>query len=182
VSDWDFLRDIWAEIPETGMPKGGWKIGPAATTNDPEAYKEYISHPKCAEAPACPWHVWWQNGHMDDSFPPALREYCFNCAFWHKLSQDDGVFNNGIIVAGEKWGELIHYGYDAAKPLKDPNSGIRGFGGRTFYVRFMDERGLLETNDLWPQGEVPTHLRHLFTVNAVFETKPVRLNLSEETG
>jgi hypothetical protein len=170
--------DVKAVVGVT--PARDWPIGPNVVTNDEERYLEYISHPKCEEAPVCPWHVWWQNGYMDDSFPPDYRKYCHSCAFWHQMAHKDALYKNGVIVAGESWGDLEHYTYDAMLPIKDPTTGIRGYGGRTFWVSFNDARGVVETNDLWRQGDVPKHLQHLFLVNAHFIDKPktVKLNTS----
>jgi len=82
---------------------------------------------------------------------------CFSCSFWLKkinLSAEDKV--RRVIVNGQ------HY------RLGHVHSGpFRGFGGRKFTVLFHDGR-MVETSNLWCQGEIPERFKEWFPDNAVF--------------
>ncbi len=90
----------------------------------------------------------------DESY---IGKNCFDCSFWLekiKMSPEDEA--GRVIVNGQ------HYriGNDAAGPF-------RGFGGRKFTVLFQDGR-IVETTNLWCQGEIPERFRKMLPDNAVF--------------
>lgn len=74
---------------------------------------------------------------------------CFSCGHWLRMLKECGN-EQRFVVKGR------HY---------MPRTG--GFYGHKFKVRRED--GSLWTGELFTQGEVPAHLRHLFPDNAVFE-------------
>lgn len=87
---------------------------------------------------------------------------CWNCLFWleryEQMSGPDRVCTEDY--------HLYAIGNGVGP------SSSRGFGGRTWTVRFTDGREV-HTNDLWDCGPiVPEHLRHLFTPNATVEATP----------
>ena len=63
-------------------------------------------------------------------------------------------------------GELERFQFDASNPLK-PETGMLGFGGALWRIRFADGR-TVEANDLWHQGAIPARFADLFPVNACF--------------
>ncbi len=94
-----------------------------------------------------------------------IGNLCFDCSFWTKkieMSEEDEA--RRVIVNNQ------HY------RLGSNNSGpFRGFGGRKFTVLFHDGR-IVETSNLFHQGEIPKRFKKYFPDNAVFvpvETVPV---------
>lgn len=89
------------------------------------------------------------------------KHLCFNCAFWHWQhdldSNDPARQGNVAVIDGN------HYVLGPDNNVNWPS----GFCGARFYIRFNDGREV-STNNLWGQGKIPTHLRHLFPDNAVF--------------
>ena len=89
------------------------------------------------------------------------KHLCFRCANWlwqHELDQNDPARQGNVAVINGK-----HY---LICPSNDGNW-PSGFGGVRFKIRFLDGREVICDN-LWHQGEIPDHLRHLFPDNAVF--------------
>ena len=83
------------------------------------------------------------------------NKQCFSCNFWITLSRGNReeclVINN------------VHY------MLGDENQrGLRGFNGQKFTIRMIDSGKELSTTNLWTQGTIPGHLRHMFQNNAEF--------------
>lgn len=88
------------------------------------------------------------------------QDVCFHCAYWlmqHELdeSHTKAGLRRGVVIGG------THY------TLGDGKSFFKGFAGRRWTIRFTDGE-TVTTDDLWHQGEIPDHLRHLFPDNATF--------------
>lgn len=85
----------------------------------------------------------------------AERSLCFNCNFWTEL------FGTPNAIVMESHGKRNQY-------MAGPDTGRKsdkGFGGQYWKIKFNDGR-ILETNDLWHQGEIPEHFYGRFPVNA----------------
>lgn len=82
---------------------------------------------------------------------------CFDCDFWDsklKLLNDPKV----VRIKG------FHYSIGPATGCS-----MLGFGGRLFRIKFFDGR-IVETNNLWCQGEIPERFREALPDNARFAT------------
>ena len=82
---------------------------------------------------------------------------CFDCSFWIKkidISEEDQA--RRVIVNGQHH----RLGIDNVGPF-------RGFGGRAFRIQFQDGR-IVETSNLWHQGEIPEKFREWLPDNATF--------------
>jgi hypothetical protein len=91
--------------------------------------------------------------HTPDSY---IGNNCFDCSFWlGKTDYPDYMANHQVIINGE------HF------MLGETDSFVRGFGGREFIIQFFDGR-IIETNNLWYQGEIPEQFRSMLPDNAVF--------------
>ena len=87
------------------------------------------------------------------------QHVCFKCAFWlwqHECDQNDPKREGRFAVIGGR-----HY------VLGDGKGYFKGFGGAEHIIRFNDGHEVA-CSDLWHQGEIPAHLRHLFPDNAEF--------------
>jgi hypothetical protein len=81
---------------------------------------------------------------------------CFDCSFWlGKTDYPDYMKNHQVIINGE------HF------MLGETKGHFRGFGGRRFRIQFFDGR-IIETKNLWFQGEIPDQFRSMLPDNAVF--------------
>ncbi len=80
------------------------------------------------------------------------RKLCFSCNLWTEHHELDK--NRKFAVIDGK-----HYVIS--------NSGLKGMCGTTFTIRFFDGE-TVTTDNLWHQGTIPEHLRHLFPDNAEF--------------
>jgi hypothetical protein len=87
-----------------------------------------------------------------------MREqgYCFSCAFWARYHERDKTDDNALVVDG------THYVICRERP-----GGPRGFGGIRFKIEFNDGR-MVETTNLWCQGDIPEEWRKLFPDTARF--------------
>lgn len=85
------------------------------------------------------------------------KRRCFSCDFWegYAARADDPA---SIRIDGN------HY---MVAPEDDDPRGFRGFGGRTFVVRFSTGREITTTH-LWTQGCIPPLFRGELPNNAVF--------------
>lgn len=82
---------------------------------------------------------------------------CFTCGFWHeKLAPHIRDSERTVRTPDGK-----HY---SIGDKKDRGT-MRGFGGRSFYVRFNDGR-LEKTNNMWHQGTIPPEFREELPSNA----------------
>lgn len=97
---------------------------------------------------------------LDNWSPGGLREVmkartaCFGCAFWLEQAQEE----RELAIVDE---EFNHYRLGA----EDADRYFRGHAGRRFTIQMLDGTQRVSTN-LWSQGQVPQHLRYLFTPNA----------------
>lgn len=88
------------------------------------------------------------------------KNLCFNCNFWQDkldrlLSGDHRVFVIG--------GTMYYHSNDDRDPVRT----FRGFGGRKFMIQRLDGE-ILETNNLWCNGEVPKDFKDKIKDNARF--------------
>ena len=91
--------------------------------------------------------------HTPESY---IGNNCFDCSFWlEKTDYPDDMKNHQVIIDGQHY--LFH----------ETDSFIKGFGGRRFKIQFFDGR-IIETNNLWFQGEIPDQFRSMLPNNAVF--------------
>lgn len=100
----------------------------------------------------------FSTNYFDDVKQELLRRHmCFHCNFWQDLAERN--HERHVRVDGK------HY------TIGDKNAGkseFRGFGGRAFKIRFFDERGEVETTNLWHQGDIPIHFQKVMPNNAEF--------------
>lgn len=111
---------------------------------------------------------WWDTGkwplyicsHCEDFFDtPSTRgevetiqreqHFCFSCALWTARAKGE----NPLVIDGVRYS------------LGPGNSG--GMAGRKFVIEYFDGR-VVETNDLWCQGEVPDWVRDRIPDTAKF--------------
>jgi hypothetical protein len=89
------------------------------------------------------------------------RGECFFCNFWYNLSVKDKTGDPVII-------NKSHY---QVGPDDDSPESWKGHGGRLFKIQMNDGR-IVETNNLWSQGDIPDHIiehcGEVFHDNAVF--------------
>ena len=89
------------------------------------------------------------------------KHLCFRCANWlwqHELDRTKTARLGNVAIINGK-----HYVLNPSNGGNWPS----GFGGARFKIRFNDGREVV-CNNLWHQGEIPEHLRHLFPDNAAF--------------
>lgn len=82
---------------------------------------------------------------------------CYTCQFWLDRMNFDS--SQSIRVKGN------HY-YNEGRGPEVPHQ-CRGFSGRSWRIKFFDGR-ILETVDLWYQGEIPERFRDRLPDNAEF--------------
>lgn len=87
---------------------------------------------------------------------------CFFCNGW--LERLRGPREPNKFVAAGVW-YSIGEKFRASAP-----SHCKGYGGQRFRVEMQDGR-IIETDNLWHGGEIPSHLRDLFPDSAVFKAK-----------
>lgn len=95
------------------------------------------------------------------------KQFCFNCAFWiwqWELDTQSRPQHQVVITNG------MHY---IIGPESTMNGFMKGFGGAYFKIKFHDGTEV-ETTNLWCQGEIPNHLKHLFPDNAEFIKTPIQ--------
>ena len=96
-----------------------------------------------------------------------LRGYCSTCRFWLAKA---GQPVPGTVVADMDDGSRHHFYFNPAAPIvhtRNPSLHL-GFGGTPWRVSFFGGR-VVETNDLYSQGEIPARFHHLFPPNATLE-------------
>lgn len=79
---------------------------------------------------------------------------CFTKKFWNNIVAEK---NEHIIVDGTCY---------AIAPA--PINGFYGFDGRKFKIKMFDTGEVIETNNLWCQGEIPEEYRYLLPNTAQF--------------
>lgn len=87
------------------------------------------------------------------------RQFCFICNFWDELAEK---VNESIRIDG------VHYmnGQNSKRPGK-----WNGHGGRLFTIKMFSGE-IIETCDLWYQGEIPEAFRARMPDNAEFVKIP----------
>jgi hypothetical protein len=89
---------------------------------------------------------------------------CFGCAFWLVKTRDTWT-KDPSTVRTEKY-QHYHIGDEKADGPKD----WRGHAGHPFRITFNDGR-VVETTNLWAQGEIPEHFRDRLPPNAKVESR-----------
>lgn len=79
---------------------------------------------------------------------------CFTKKFWNNIVEEK---DEHVVVDGTCY---------AIAPA--PINGFYGFGGRKFKIKMFDTREVIETNNLWCQGEIPAEYREKLPNNAKF--------------
>jgi len=81
------------------------------------------------------------------------KNICFSCDFWDELSKktDRIIANHTCYVA---------------KPRSTGDKSCLGFGGAEWKIRMNDGR-LIETNNLWHNGSIPSHFWDIMPDNAI---------------
>lgn len=87
-------------------------------------------------------------------FKKCCSSECFNKKFWNDIKEekDKHVFIDGVC-------------YSIAN---ESTLGILGFGGRKFKIKMLDDGRIIETNNLWCQGDVPEEYRSILPNTAEF--------------
>lgn len=86
------------------------------------------------------------------------EQLCLYCHFWQeRYNYDQSHSKEGVVIDG------IHYyiGDESSK------SHSRGFGGAKFQIQFNDGE-IVNTTNLWCQGEIPPEWKDKFPNNAKF--------------
>ena len=91
---------------------------------------------------------------------PVMRDeqLCFSCAFWEVHARNHEKGDDAIIVDGDRY-------HDAGNT--DKRGGFMCHGGRKFKIK-MDDGRIIETNNLWHQGDIPEFFRERLKDNAIF--------------
>jgi hypothetical protein len=89
---------------------------------------------------------------------------CFQCGFWfEKIDLDNGPWKDTFVIAN-------HYHYHIGDEVPKGARGFIGSGGYRYTIEFFDGR-VVESNNLWHQGEVPEIFWEKLPNNAVFNNK-----------
>ena len=96
------------------------------------------------------------------------KRLCFSCNFWQEKYEYDQLHpGKGVVIDG------THY------YIEDENSKsyFRGFGGAKFVIQFNNGE-VVETTNLWCQGEIPAIWQEKFPDNAKFLPKKEWKNIN----
>lgn len=87
-------------------------------------------------------------------FKRCCSSECFDKKFWNDIEKekDEHIFIDGVC-------------YSIAN---EPVLGNFGFGGRKFKIKMLDDGRVIETNNLWCQGDVPEEYRLILPNTAEF--------------
>ena len=87
-------------------------------------------------------------------FSRCCSEHCFITKFWDGICEEkeEHVVINGVCYA------------IADKPV----NGFLGYGGRKFKIKMFDTGEVIETNNLWCQGDVPEEYKSRLPNTAEF--------------
>jgi len=103
-----------------------------------------------------------EESHYRDEVPVMCGDKCFHINFWNEKVKSYGNGTNGYskkiaIVNGS------HYTFypDSSETF------FQGHGGRQFKIIFNDGR-IVQTKNLWHQGDIPLNFRNLLPDNAIF--------------
>jgi hypothetical protein len=110
--------------------------------------------------------------HYMEPAKTQLRErgICFHCNCFYEL-----LGKNGLVILREHDGRRHHYmtGGEGG-PAK-----WKGFGGQKWIIQLADGK-IIETTNLWHQGEIPAHFYDRFPINAKIITEDERRRLAAE--
>jgi hypothetical protein len=84
------------------------------------------------------------------------EKLCFTCNYWNGHAKEAASLKS-VRAKG------IHYWIGN----EGSNESMRGFSGRRFKIKFKDGR-VVETTNLWYQGEIPEHFKKHLPDNAEF--------------
>lgn len=122
------------------------------------------------------------------------RQLCHGCSFWADFATKVGpieITGLELLRSGELSPEehaaaqqtlrqlgaaeidqtIVRVGGKHYQIAPEKQSGMRGFGGAKFLIRFFDGRSV-ETTNLWSQGTIPEHFRSRLPDNAEFLPDP----------
>ena len=96
----------------------------------------------------------FENEVYSGRFKKCCSSECFNKKFWNDIEQEkeEHIFINGVCYA------------IADKPIY----GFVGYGGRKFKIKMLDTGKIIETNNLWCQGDVPEEYKSQLPDTAEF--------------
>lgn len=101
--------------------------------------------------------------NLDQGFQNIRKDYCFSCNFWTDIfldfNKNDDVYRFVI--------DKHHYKTNKNKHFRKGGRDS-GFGGRKFLIKINETQEIIETCNLWHQGEVPIHFLHKLPDNATF--------------
>jgi hypothetical protein len=88
-----------------------------------------------------------------------IKKYniCFSCNHWRQKVERYSN-KDQVVIDGD-----CYY----IKPNKDPDCGFSGFGGQLFHIK-KDNGEIIHTNNMWHNGEIPSHFRDRLKDNAKF--------------
>jgi len=88
-----------------------------------------------------------------------IKDLCFKCWFW--IGHIREVYSSMSVRVGGQH-------YRLSNPvMADPERAGLGHGGAKFLIEFEDGR-VVETNNLWHQGEIPERFSDRLPTNAKF--------------
>lgn len=99
----------------------------------------------------------YQNGY------PVRKDYCFSCNFWTDRVWDMQLNDGNLRFIIDK------HMYSTPKMVENRVGGkYAGFGGRKFLIKINDTQEVIETHNLWHQGDVPIHFLDRLPDTATF--------------
>lgn len=87
------------------------------------------------------------------------EQLCFSCAYWKNKINNPAP--NHQIINGKYW---------IFEPWSDKPLLFAGHGGKTFYI-ILNDGGVLRSNNIWCQGEIPQRFREALPDTAKFITR-----------
>lgn len=133
-----------------GTNQGYFSIGISYETPEELIAKEKVEPEPCT----CCGTIYKTNYNDPTGSQLRERKICFDCNFWmeqYNRNKRHIVLNDGLYADGGK--------------VEKGTRGFVGFGGHEWKIEFPDGE-ILETNNMWHQGTIPKHFRHLFPPNA----------------
>lgn len=87
-------------------------------------------------------------------FSRCCSDRCFTIKFWDGICEEkeEHVVINGVCYA----------------IADEPLNGFLGYGGRKFKIKMLDTGEVIETNNLWCQGDVPEEYKSRLPNTAEF--------------
>lgn len=89
------------------------------------------------------------------------KNICFTCDFWNEKvlwSMNPDMIHAAVRINGKHY--LI-----IPESVSSP---FLGCGGQEFKIQFIHDKFIVTTRNLWQQGDIPAHFRHLLPDNAIF--------------